>query len=179
MVKVHQEHGARPAIPLILPTQLVRQPFIMKVQAHTRPAGPVVINHSRPIQRGQNVLCQCLMDLAIIDVRRIYRACFPAFPQDEKCSFPRFPFPAHNLPAALCRPGKQVALKVLCALFPPDTVAAFPPIEKHIVIAKGPFFGSYRVAAGLSVCLPPFLAALISRLAALVACHSYSPAPYR
>jgi len=64
-----------------------------------------------------------------------------------------------------------VHFKPLCAGFPPHAVAAFPAIEKHGAVTENFLNRPQGVAVGLSLCLPPCLAASVTRLAALFACH--------
>lgn len=152
--------------------QVLFNPFVMEVQPLALLAGPVVVDHARPIQRRQHLFGQDFVDLAVIDVGCVYGPDLSPLPQGELGRFPRFPFSVQDPPPALCRTGKQVPLKVLGGLFPADTVAALFPIEVHGTVTENFFNRPQGGAAGLSLCLPAFPAALVSRLPALLAGHN-------
>ena len=49
VVKIHQEHGALEAVLLVMVPQVLFQAFVMEVQALSLLAGPVVVDHARPV----------------------------------------------------------------------------------------------------------------------------------
>ena len=155
VVKIHQEQGTLQAMLAVMVPQVLGQASVMEMQAAAFLAGFVVVDHTGHIQRHQHLFGQNLA---------------PFF-QGEMGGFAWLPCSIQDLAPALGGAGKQVHFKPLCAGFPPHAVAALPAIEKHGAVTENFLNRPQGVAAGLSLCLPPCLAASVTRLAALFACH--------
>ena len=149
----------------------------MEMQALSLLTGPVCIDHTGAIQRDQDVIAKGFVDLAVIDVGRVYGPHLAALPQGEMNIFSRFPLPGKNVPPAAGCAGKQVALKVLGGLFPPHPVAALLSIAEHIPETENLRQCAQAVISGLFPGLAGRLAALVSRLPALLACLIFLFAP--
>ena len=171
VVKIHQEQGALQAMLAVMVPQVLGQASVMEMQAAAFLAGFVVVDHTGHIQRHQHLFGQNLINLPILNVRRVYWSNLAPFFQGEMGGFAWLPCSIQDLAPALGGAGKQVHFKPLCAGFPPHAVAAFPAIEKHGAVTENFLNRPQGVAAGLSLCLPPCLAASVTRLAALFACH--------
>ena len=67
---------------------------------------------------------------------------------------------------------EQMKLEILGALLPAHSVAALLPPEEHFPIAESLLQASKLITAGPRLVQPPGPAALVSRLAALLARHN-------
>lgn len=171
-VVVRQDNDpAGPILPVML-TQVHFQAFIVEVQALVLLACAVVVNHARSIQWGQDPLGQDLVDLSVIDVRRVDLPDLSPLPQGEMYALAWLPGSVQDLPPPGCGARKQVQFKVLGGLFPPHPVTAFFPGHEHGPVAEHGFQRPHGVASLLAAPLPLRLAALVSRLPALLACHN-------
>ena len=169
--KIHQEQGTLQAVSAVMGPQGLGQAFVMEMHAAAFRAGFVVVDHAGHIQRHQHLFGQNLVNLPILNVRRVYGPDLAPLFQGEMGGFARPLRSIQDLAPALGGAGKQVHFKPLCAGFPPHAVTALPAIEKHGPEAENFLNRPQGVAAGLSLCLPPCLAASVTRLAALFACH--------
>jgi hypothetical protein len=70
-----------------------------------------------------------------------------------------------------CGSREQVELKVLGGLLPPYPVAALLSMEEHLSIGEGFLQAAQSFTPNSLLFLPPSSAALVSRLAALLARH--------
>lgn len=170
-LQVQEEHCPGPAEPSIVPPQLFRQAVIGPVQALLLLGGPVVVDHAGVIQRDQRLVAQDLVDLPVRDVRGVDGPHLAPFPQGEMTALHGLPRSLQDFTPAAGRPGKQMVFKVLCALLPTHSVTAFQPVKEHFPIGENILKPSDRRVSGRPSSLPLCLAALVSRLPALLACH--------
>ena len=179
LLQVEQQHPARTAILAVMPCQLLFDALDLPVQSLTNPACTVVIDHAGVVKRLQHFLADDLVDLSVCNMRSVNPTNLAAFADREMNVFLRPPPFGQNKPPLLRCVGKQMPLKVLRALLPAYTVAAFPAVFEHRVVAEHFFQRTEGGTTGFlsgSACCP---AALVSCFMALLTCHKSIRSSYR
>ena len=91
VVKIHQEQGTLQAMLAVMVPQVLGQASVMEMQAAAFLAGFVVVDHTGHIQRHQHLFGQNLINLPILNVRRVYWPNLAPFFQGEMGGFARLP----------------------------------------------------------------------------------------
>jgi len=91
VVKIHQEQGTLQAMLAVMVPQVLGQASVMEMQAAAFLAGFVVVDHTGHIQRHQHLFGQNLINLPILNVRRVYWSNLAPFFQGEMGGFAWLP----------------------------------------------------------------------------------------
>ena len=101
VVKIHQEQGTLQAMLAVMVPQVLGQASVMEMQAAAFLAGFVVVDHTGHIQRHQHLFGQNLINLPILNVRRVYWSNLAPFFQGEMGGFSWLPCSIQDLAPAL------------------------------------------------------------------------------